>query len=464
MAISDNKIPAGEISSRHVQSAPDALSDTPARNKAVFDNLTEYFIGKYNDLIDDIDSDFLSTNEMGAGLTVDGDVSWRYALSKGESFGFNFSGNITQITTGFRTIVGDVDGLTMDDFMDAYLTINSTDYECGDSWANGNNVYTTCKINGVTIDIIYDTTNGNITLEHSTNPLDTTYWNVSMYRGAAEKVPAKCLPADLTSAGYAELDARTDSLETLTSDLDDRADKWNGVVLDKTAHTVTQSTDRIKTFTNGSEMELWLDDIPFGDIAVSVANSGGTYTATVTDTTATEILTGLTATGMADGLGNIGGVRFDATANIGSCNCVISSAVLKSQANYITGIKAIGTDEAYIADMTTLAKQIKSYDITENVYTDTINFTATNKSFQVHGNILKATFYGTTAASISTGSTKRIFKLPTNVKPKDRQYVSITSTRTIYADNSGDIYIENIGSSSISSGTFVAVNAIIFIG
>lgn len=227
MAITDNKVTQTEIDENNVQSAPDVLSDTPANNKAVFDNLTELFIGKYNDLIDDIDSDFLSTDEMGAGLTVDGDVSWRYALSKGTTFGFNFSGNITAITTGYRTVVGNVSGLTEYDFMDAYLTINSTDYECGDSWTSGNTIYTTCTINGVDISIYYDTVGGNITLEHTDNPLSTAYWNVTMYRGVAEKVPAKCLPADLTGAGYSELDARVDTLESASG-------KWNDVVLDKT--------------------------------------------------------------------------------------------------------------------------------------------------------------------------------------------------------------------------------------
>ena len=182
MAITDYKITDGEITQRNVKSAPDVLSDTPNNNKAVFDNLTEHFIGKYNDLIDNINSDFVDSSEFAEGLTVSDKVRWRYALTKGTSIGLNFSGNITQITTGFRTIVGDIDGLTETDFMDCYLSINGTDYECGDSYASGNSILTSAVINGVTVEIIYDTANGNITLEHTTNPLDTLYWNVSIYR------------------------------------------------------------------------------------------------------------------------------------------------------------------------------------------------------------------------------------------------------------------------------------------
>ena len=223
MAITDYKITDGEITQRNVKSAPDVLSNTPNNNKAVFDNLTEHFIGKYNDLIDNINSDFVDSSEFAEGLTVTDKVRWRYALTKGTSIGLNFSGNITQITTGFRTIVGDIDNLTETDFMDCYLSINGTDYECGDSYASGNSILTSAVINGVTVEIIYDTTNGNITLEHTTNPLDTLYWNVSIYRSVAEKVPAKCLPADLTSAGYAEVKADisdlSDGIDTINDTL-----------------------------------------------------------------------------------------------------------------------------------------------------------------------------------------------------------------------------------------------------
>lgn len=220
MAITDYKITDGEITQRNVKSAPDVLSDTPNNNKAVFDNLTEHFIGKYNDLIDNIDTDFVDSSEFAEGLTVSDKVRWRYALTKGTSIGLNFSGNITQITTGFRTIVGDIDNLTETDFMDCYLSINGEDYECGDSYASGNSILTSAEINGVTVEIIYDTTNGNITLEHATNPLDTLYWNVSIYRSVAEKVPRKALPADISNDGYTELSDEIGDLSNRTNKIE----------------------------------------------------------------------------------------------------------------------------------------------------------------------------------------------------------------------------------------------------
>lgn len=236
MAITDYKITDGEITQRNVKSAPDVLSDTPNNNKAVFDNLTEHFIGKYNDLIDNINSDFVDSSEFAEGLTVSDKVRWRYALTKGTSIGLNFSGNITQITTGFRTIVGDIDGLTETDFMDCYLSINGTDYECGDSYASGNSILTSAVINGVTVEIIYDTTNGNITLEHTTNPLDTLYWNVSIYRSVAEKVPRKALPATVSNDGYTELKnllaKATERFVTVTGQLTIPATSGQSVFID----------------------------------------------------------------------------------------------------------------------------------------------------------------------------------------------------------------------------------------
>ena len=210
MAITDYKITDGEVNGNKVESAPDVLSNTPSENKKIFDKLVKVFIAKYNDLIDNIDTDFVDSSEFAEGLTVTDKVRWRYALTKGTSIGLNFSGNITQITTGFRTIVGDIDNLTETDFMDCYLSINGTDYECGDSYASGSSIFTSAVINGVTVDIIYDTANGNITLEHATNPLDTLYWNVSIYRSVAEKVPRKALPASVSNDGYTELNDKID--------------------------------------------------------------------------------------------------------------------------------------------------------------------------------------------------------------------------------------------------------------
>lgn len=263
MAITDYKITDGEITQRNVKSAPDVLSDTPNNNKAVFDNLTEHFIGKYNDLIDNINSDFVDSNEFGEGITATDKVRWRYALTKGTSIGLNFSGNITQITTGFRTIVGDIDGLTENDFMDCYLSINGTDYECGDSYTSGNSILTSAVINGVTVDIIYDIANGNITLEHATNPLDTLYWNVSIYRSVAEKVPRKALPATVSNDGYTELLA---------------TGKWHGVELDKAnALPVGDTTDayipvmRETTSNTAYLYPMATDVIVFKDKATSIS-------------------------------------------------------------------------------------------------------------------------------------------------------------------------------------------------
>lgn len=270
MAITDYKITDGEITDNMVESAPDVLSNTPTNNKKIFDQLVKVFIAKYNDLIDNINSDFVDSNEFGEGITVSDKVRWRYALTKGTSIGLNFSGNITQITTGFRTIVGDIDGLTETDFMDCYLSINGTDYECGDSYASGNSILTSAVINGVTVEIIYDTTNGNITLEHATNPLDTLYWNVSIYRSVAEKVPRKALPADISNDGYTELKSE--------------GKKWNEVTLDKThdlpdsklieetkSGAITTSTEQTATFTLSSTvaedtiLEIFIEEGRYGE-------------------------------------------------------------------------------------------------------------------------------------------------------------------------------------------------------
>ena len=255
MAITDYKITDGEITQRNVKSAPDVLSDTPNNNKAVFDNLTEHFIGKYNDLIDNINSDFVDSSEFAEGLTVTDKVRWRYALTKGTSIGLNFSGNITQITTGFRTIVGDIDNLTETDFMDCYLSINGEDYECGDSYASGNSILTSAVINGVTVEIIYDTASGNITLEHATNPLDTLYWNVSIYRSVAEKVPRKALPASVSNDGYTELNDKYTELNDLIEELQSRV-----IVIEKEETYSAQDSHTINI--NSSELqELGVDDL-----------------------------------------------------------------------------------------------------------------------------------------------------------------------------------------------------------
>ena len=206
MAITDYKVTPGEVDTNAVEAAPDTLSDTANNNKKRFDQLIKVVINKYNDLIDYIESSIITEDNIGAGLVLDDDLHWRYALEKGDSMGVNFSGTITQITTGYRTTVGEISGLTSDDFMDCFLEINSNLYECGDSWESGGTVYTECIVNDVPIEIRY--ANGDdIILEHATNPLDTTYWNVKLYKSVAEKVPKKVFPAtviggDMTKAEY----------------------------------------------------------------------------------------------------------------------------------------------------------------------------------------------------------------------------------------------------------------------
>ena len=250
MAITNYKITENEVNDNKVESAPDVLSDTANNNKKVFDNLAKLIVNKHNGLIDNINSDFVDTDEFGEGLTVSDKVRWRYALSKGTSIGLNFSGNITQITTGYRTIVGDIDGLTEDDFMNCYLNINGTDYECADSYTSGTSVHTSCTVNNIKVNIIYDTGNGNITLEHTENPLSTTYWNVSIYRSVAEKVPRKALPSAIANDGYTEL---SDTIDAMYTELDGRLDdvethggKWNDVSLIKGLNTATATQS--KTF------------------------------------------------------------------------------------------------------------------------------------------------------------------------------------------------------------------------
>lgn len=277
MAITDYKITQGEVDDNKVESAPDVLSDTPTNNKKIFDQLVKVFIAKYNDLIDNINSDFVDSSEFAEGLTVTDKVRWRYALTKGTSIGLNFSGNITQITTGFRTIVGDIDGLTENDFMDCYLSINDTDYECGDSYTSGNSILTSAVINGVTVEIIYDTTNGNITLEHATNPLDTLYWNVSIYRSVAERVPRKALPASVSNDGYTELNDRLTEVED--------NGKWHEVELDKsnalpdTEYIETKETNKHISVASGATGTYTLAHTPVPEYTVRLKNSndGNTY-------------------------------------------------------------------------------------------------------------------------------------------------------------------------------------------
>lgn len=51
----DLKVTSGEVAANNVKSAPDRLQGTATENKNVFDKLVELFVGKYNDLLDELD-------------------------------------------------------------------------------------------------------------------------------------------------------------------------------------------------------------------------------------------------------------------------------------------------------------------------------------------------------------------------------------------------------------------------
>ena len=218
MAITDYKITDNEINTYNVKSAPDTLKANAQSNKNWFDRLGEFFISKYNSLLDFIQGDFINVDEVGAGLTYENSLEWKHALHKNVMIA-NYSGNITQITTGYRTIIANVTGLTTYDFMDCIMNINGTDYQCADAYESGDYATTTCNVEGVEVTITYSLSGGDITLTHTQNPLDTLYWNIQMFSTVADKIPAKSLPGNITNNAYTELDAR--------------ADKWNGVALQK---------------------------------------------------------------------------------------------------------------------------------------------------------------------------------------------------------------------------------------
>ena len=51
----DLKVTSGEVAANNVKSAPDRLQGTATENKNIFDKLVELFVGKYNDLLDELD-------------------------------------------------------------------------------------------------------------------------------------------------------------------------------------------------------------------------------------------------------------------------------------------------------------------------------------------------------------------------------------------------------------------------
>ena len=65
----DLKVTSGEVAANNVKSAPDRLQGTATENKNIFDKLVELFVGKYNSLLDELD-----TNEMTAvpPITISG--------------------------------------------------------------------------------------------------------------------------------------------------------------------------------------------------------------------------------------------------------------------------------------------------------------------------------------------------------------------------------------------------------
>ena len=210
MAITDYKITDNEINTYNVKSAPDTLKSNAQSNKNWFDRLGEFFISKYNSLLDFIQGDFVNVDEVGAGLTYENNLEWKHALHKNVMIA-NYSGNITAITTGYRTIIANVTGLTTYDFMDCIMNINGTDYQCADAYESGDYATTTCNVEGVEVTITYSLSGGDITLTHTQNPLDTLYWNIQMFSTVADKVPRKALPASVSNDGYTELNDKIDS-------------------------------------------------------------------------------------------------------------------------------------------------------------------------------------------------------------------------------------------------------------
>ena len=240
--IDDYKITSSEINQTHVQSAPDVLSSDAQDNKQIFDNLVEYFIGKYNDLIDHIKANYISIDEVGAGLTHDTDLEWTHALHKEDVTFASYSGTITEVDTGgYRTLIG---AQSIHTYMmnDCVVNINGTDYQCGDAAQSGDIVTTTCVVNDVIITFTLNVTTHELVMSHTTNPLDTLYWQVQLYPTTAEKIPSKSLPASVTNDGYTELDYKiddgyaelnnkiNDDYAELDDKIDDECDELNNLI------------------------------------------------------------------------------------------------------------------------------------------------------------------------------------------------------------------------------------------
>ncbi len=302
MAITDYKITPGDVDDYKVESAPDTLTGTATENKQVFDQLVKFLIGKYNNLIDFINSTFVTSSKVGTGLVYDdGEIQWRYGLFKGTSIGINFSGNIVQVTTGYQTTIGNVVGLTADDLMNCILSINGTEYECGESWEAGDSAFANTTINGVNVEIEYDG-NGNVIISSTSNPLSTAYWNVVIYRTTAEVIPGKALPSS-TLGG-----------DMLKSEYDTNRD---GIV-DNAAHAT--NADYATTANSASSAAF-----------ASTANSATTATTATTATNATNATTATNATK----LGNVAASNF--LQKTGVKSMVVYTSVSKATGNVSTG-------------------------------------------------------------------------------------------------------------------------------
>lgn len=347
MAITDYKITDNEINTYNVKSAPDTLKANAQSNKNWFDRLGEFFISKYNSLLDFIQGDFVNVDEVGAGLTYENDLEWKHALHKNVMIA-NYSGNITAITTGYRTIIANVTGLTTDDFMDCIMNINGTDYQCADAYESGDYATTTCNVEGVEVTITYSLSGGDITLTHTTNPLYTLYWNIQMFSTVADKIPAKSLPGNITNNAYIELSQNG---------------KWHGVNLDKNLE--TEELTKVSTFglhKDTSHYE-YFDKPPIEGTTVVIRHTVNTHTYTARITVGDNKYVALSPYNLNVGLqySNVGvpvAVDFDPNENIESDTYTISYIVEVDRTNnlpvmYTPVMRSREADTAYLASITT---------------------------------------------------------------------------------------------------------------
>lgn len=347
MAITDYKITDNEINTYNVKSAPDTLKANAQSNKNRFDRLGEFFISKYNSLLDFIQGDFVNVDEVGAGLTYENNLEWKHALHKNVMIA-NYSGNITQITTGYRTIIANVTGLTTDDFMDCIMNINGTDYQCADAYESGDYATTTCNVEGVEVTITYSLSGGDITLTHAQNPLDTLYWNIQMFSTVADKIPAKSLPGNITNNAYIELDAR--------------ADKWNGVALQKKG---AYKSDFASGFISHDDTSAKFT-LPWKPYIGSVIRIEGTVTS---GSTSTYVRKALTMSGTMSPVTLVDGLAVEYQSSGDESLVFYKTATdqtiytvevtiyyegeYRKETNYIPVMESVYDDNAYLASITT---------------------------------------------------------------------------------------------------------------